>query len=845
MAGRPESEDEEKKLRTTVLETANIVLQIRQRAEQEIRRANEILEQRTRALSRALVTIRATLESTTDAILVTDELKVTDFNEKYIDMWKVPRGILEGGNALEVRRFKSENFADPQRFLARIEEIISTGQDSFDLLELKDGRVLERQSKVLAIEGSNSGRVWSYRDVTERHLAEITARRLAAIVTSSNDAIIGKNLNGIITSWNLGAERIFGYAAEEMIGESITRLIPSDRQDEELEILSRIRRGERFDHFETLRLAKDGRQLNVSITVSPIRDSSGQVIGASKVARDITERKDAVERERQLLAETATANNKFRAFFEQGPLFAGIMALDGSIIEANRLSLEACGYTREQVVGKRFWDCPWWCQSEDLMQQIKLAVAETAAGQIFDAEMPYFVADGSQRMVRLIVIPIKDEAGRITFLAPTGSDITDLKRAESQRDDLLQAERAARTAAERASLLKDEFLATLSHELRTPLNSILGWSQIMRNKSADSELIAQGLEVIDRNARAQAEIIEDLLDMSRIISGKVRLNVERVDLSSIVQAAVETARPTAETKGIRLQTVIDPLDGVVVSGDGNRLQQVLWNLLSNAVKFTPGGGRIQVLLERINSHLKISVIDTGDGIAPEFLPYVFDRFRQGDASTSRRHGGLGLGLSIVRQLVELHGGSVGVKSDGPGRGSTFTVSLPLTVVQLYPDPGTGRRHPRQPFLGKTNVNVEIAGVRVLLVDDEMDARALLKRILEDFQAIVTVAESADEAIEFLQAGKFDVLVSDIGMPGEDGYSLIRRIRSLGAARGGDIPAIALTAYARGEDRIKAVAAGFQMHVAKPVEAIELVTMIAGAWGLSIISRTGKTSSENR
>jgi PAS domain S-box-containing protein len=824
MAGRPESEDEEKKLRTTVLETANIVFQIRQRAEQEIRRANEILEQRTRALSRALVTIRATLESTTDAILVTDELKVTDFNEKYIEMWKVPREILEGGNVLEVRRFKSENFADPQRFLARIEEIIGTGQDSFDLLELKDGRFLERQSKVLNIEGNNSGRVWSYRDVTERHLAEITARRLAAIVTSSNDAIIGKNLNGIITSWNSGAELIFGYSAEEMIGTSITRLIPSDRQEEELEILSRIRRGERFDHFETLRLAKDGRQLNVSITVSPIKDSTGHVIGASKVARDITERKDAVERERQLLAETATANNKFRAFFEQGPLFAGIMALDGSIIEANRLSLEACGYTREQVVGKRFWDCPWWRQSEDLMQQIKLAVAETAAGQIFEAEMPYFVADGSQRMVRLIVIPIKDEAGRITFLAPTGSDITDLKRAESQRDDLLQAERAARTAAERASLLKDEFLATLSHELRTPLNSILGWSQIMRNKSADSELIAQGLEVIDRNARAQAEIIEDLLDMSRIISGKVRLNVERVDLSSIVQ------------------TVIDPLDGVVVSGDGNRLQQVLWNLLSNAVKFTPSGGRIQVLLERINSHLKISVIDTGDGIAPEFLPYVFDRFRQGDASTSRRHGGLGLGLSIVRQLVELHGGSVGVKSDGPGRGSTFTVSLPLTVVQLYPDPATSRRHPRQPFLGKTNVNVEIEGVRVLLVDDELDARALLKRILEDFQAIVTVAESADEAIEFLQAGKFDVLVSDIGMPGEDGYSLIRRIRSLGAARGGDIPAIALTAYARGEDRIKAVAAGFQMHVAKPVEAIELVTMIAGAWGLSITSRTGKTSS---
>jgi PAS domain S-box-containing protein len=839
MAGSPESEKEEKELRTTVLETANIVLQIRQRAEQEIRDANEILEQRTRALSQALVTMRATLESTTDAILVTNELKVTDFNEKYVDMWKVPRVLLEGGNIREIRQFKSQNFADPPGFLARIDEITAAGQDSFDLLELKDGRILERQSKALIIEEKNTGRVWSYRDVTERHLAEITARQLAAIVASSNDAIIGKTLNGIITSWNFGAERIFGYTAEEMIGRSIMRLIPPDRQGEELEILSRIRRGERFDHFETVRLAKDGRPLNVSITVSPIKDFTGEVVGASKVARDITERKNAEERERQLLAEAATANNKFRAFFEQGPLFAGIMALDGSIIEANRLSLEACGYTREQVVGKRFWDCPWWCQSDVLRQRIKLAVAQTAAGQIFDAEMPYFIADGSQRVVRLTVLPIKDETGRVIFLAPTGADITDLKRAESQRDDLLQAERAARTAAERASLLKDEFLATPSHELRTPLNGILGWSQIMQTKSADAGIIAQGLEVIERSARAQAKIIEDLLDMSRIISGKVRLNVQRVDLPSIVQAAVEAARPTAEAKGIRLQTVIDPLNGVVVSGDGNRLQQVLWNLLSNAVKFTPKGGRVQVLLDRINSHLEITVIDTGEGIKPEFLPYVFDRFRQADASTSRRHGGLGLGLSIVRQLVELHGGSVDVKSDGPGLGSTFIVFLPLTVVHGYPEPGTERRHPRPPATGITNVNVEIKGVRILVVDDEMDARALVKRILEDSRAIVTSAGSADEAMELLQAGKFDVLVSDIGMPGEDGYSLIKRVRSLGAASGGDIPAIALTAYARGEDRIKAVAAGFQMHVAKPIEAMELITMIAGARGLSIISPTRK------
>jgi signal transduction histidine kinase len=322
------------------------------------------------------------------------------------------------------------------------------------------------------------------------------------------------------------------------------------------------------------------------------------------------------------------------------------------------------------------------------MDQVKGAVAEAATGQTFQAELPYFVADGGQRMLSLLVLPIKDEAGRTVFLAPTGTDITDLKRAESQRDDLLQAERAARSAAERASLLKDEFLATLSHELRTPLNGILGWSQIMQQANTGPEVLAQGLEVIERNARAQSEIIEDLLDMSRIISGKVRLDVQRLDLSSIVQSAVETARPTADAKGIRLLTVIDPLNGVVVSGDVNRLQQVLWNLLSNAVKFTPKGGRIQVLLERVNSHLEISVIDTGEGIKPEFLPFVFDRFRQADASTTLRHGGLGLGLSIVKQLVELHGGWVRINSEGVGQGSTFVIALPFTVLHGSPEPET-------------------------------------------------------------------------------------------------------------------------------------------------------------
>jgi PAS domain S-box-containing protein len=432
-----------------------------------------------------------------------------------------------------------------------------------------------------------------------------------------------------------------------------------------------------------------------------------------------------------------------------------------------------------------------------------------------------------------------DEVELLQHIAARCWESIERARVTRDREQLLQSEQAARSEAERAGRMKDEFLATLSHELRTPLNAILGWSQVVRRgTAANPPNIMQAMEVIERNARSQAQIIEDLLDMSRIISGKVRLDVQRLDLASVVHAAIDTARPTAETKGVRLTSVIDPLHGVVVSGDVNRLQQVLWNLLSNAIKFTPRGGRVQVLLERVNSHLEISVVDTGEGIKPEFLPYVFDRFRQADASTTRRHGGLGLGLSIVKQLVELHGGSIRVKSAGIGQGATFIVALPLTALHPEPADDTQRRHPRAtPHLGRLEDNcVALKDVRVLVVDDERDARMLVRRFLEECEATVATAGSAEEAIARLQQGPFDVLVSDIGMPGTDGYEMIRRIRALGRTNNGDVPAIALTAYARTEDRVRAIAAGFQMHIAKPVEPVELITLVASAAG-----RTGRSS----
>jgi len=423
-----------------------------------------------------------------------------------------------------------------------------------------------------------------------------------------------------------------------------------------------------------------------------------------------------------------------------------------------------------------------------------------------------------------VPLPLPMPEGTTAHLAVT-SDITARKSSEEEREHLLASERAARAEADRISRMKDEFLATLSHELRTPLNAILGWSQILQHSRTEEDL-DQGLTTIERNARTQAQIIEDLLDMSRIISGKVRLDVQQVDLSSVVEAALQTVRPAADAKQIRLQPVLDPLAGPV-SGDGSRLQQVLWNLLNNAVKFTPRGGRVQVLLERVNSHVEISITDTGEGISPEFLPHVFDRFRQADASTTRRHGGLGLGLAIVKQIIEMHGGTVRAKSPGPGQGSTFAVSLPLTIIQSGSDPEPQRRHPSAGGLSAPAIDgcLMLDGVRVLIVDDEPDARALLERLLTDCKAVVTGSGSAEDAVALLRRQPFDVLISDIGMPKEDGYSLIRRVRKLESPVS-KIPALALTAYARSEDRQRAILAGYHMHIAKPVEPSELITMVS-------------------
>ncbi len=407
------------------------------------------------------------------------------------------------------------------------------------------------------------------------------------------------------------------------------------------------------------------------------------------------------------------------------------------------------------------------------------------------------------------------------------------QKAAEERKQLLESERAARAESERTSALKDQFLANLSHELRTPLSAILGWSQVLRTRAPDDPDLRQGLEAIERNARVQTQLIEDLLDMNRITSGKVRLDIQTVEPIAFIEAAIETIRPAANAKGIRLEKLLDPVAGPI-SGDPSRLQQVVWNLLSNAIKFTPKDGKVQVVLERVNSHIEISVADTGIGINPEFLPHLFERFRQADASTTRKHGGLGLGLSIVKNLVELHGGSVSAKSKGAGCGTTFTVNLPLMIVHRNASNGE-RLHPATPqFVALDFKPSDLSGIKVLVVDDELDARELVKRVLLDCGAEIITTGSADEALVSIATEKPHVLVSDIGMPDVDGYELLKRVRALGQAQGGKIPAIALTAFARSEDRTRALRAGFLVHVSKPVEPSELVATIA-----SVVGRTGE------
>jgi PAS domain S-box-containing protein len=1044
------------------------------------------------------------------AVCISDhEGRIVRCNQRAVDLWG--RGL---------------SAADLERLPAA--EVIRTGQPVRDvtvLIERHDGTTLDVLVTSTPMADPAGATVAAVTTLLPRDSdADLYRARLAAIVVSSDDAIVSKTLDGVIESWNIGAERIFGYTAEAAIGRHISLILPPDRFEEEADVLARLRRGEKIDHFETVRRAKDGRLVDVSMTVSPIRSSDGRIVGASNVARDISERRlahEALTRSRrryQRIFEAAGVSiwdedftavraaldelrasgvGDFAAYFAQHPdeveRYIGLVR----VVDVNETTLRMFGATDKQVLLESLTTV-FIPETREIFAQELVALAEGRAS--FEAETVLRTLNGDRVDVLVsITFPmtgepadsvlvtltditpqktaeqarrdsealfhemadtapamlwISDPSGAWTFLSrqwyeltaqepesalglgwlnalhaddrdsateavfeatderrpfhfecrlsqPDGEprwtiiagqprlgadgeflgfvgsaiDITERRKAEeavidevhtretlsrvgaslaseldpdrltqaaidaataltsaqwgvffftvtddggdrlnhyavsglpkvafpgssdlsassSRRraivriDDLLAAEPldtaeidrqwlpddllvrsylsvpvVSRTGevrgvvcfghtrtgiflprheqlasgiaawaalaldnaslfkeAQEANRAKDEFIATLSHELRTPLNAMLGWAHMLRANVLPPETQRRALETLERNVRTQAQLVDDLLDVSRIVAGKLHIKAEDVDLTTVVMTAAETVRPATVAKGLNLRVVANADRQVIVTGDADRLRQILWNLLSNAVKFTPKGGRIQIELRCTDAAAAVIVTDTGQGIGPDFLRHVFERFRQADSTASRRHGGLGLGLAIVRHLTEAHGGSVSAESDGEGKGATFTVHLPVREVRAGEKTGqSGELH-----------GTALAGLRLLLVDDEADTREVLRVMLEVQGADVTVASSAGEALDLLRRGQgADVLLADIGMPEQDGYALIEAVRALPTSEA-VIPAVAVTAYVSSRDRARALDAGYGWHVAKPVDPDQLVAVVSAA-----------------
>lgn len=820
----------------------------------------------------------------------------------------------------------------------------------------------------VAIESMHRANARAKRTAEERRQADRVAAHLAAIVTSSSDAIISKTLEGIVTTWNEGAAHVFGYTADEMIGQPVRKLIPPGIQNEEDFILSRLRAGERIEHYDTIRVRKDGKVIDVSLTISPIRNTAGEIIGASKIARDVTDRKHTDE----VLRETVWQQKALYTFVDRlhrsenldevldaaldviltaiGCDRASILFFDDTDVirfvasrglsEEYRRTVEGhspwsratedphpisitdiettdvddslkIAATREgirslhffplvadaQLIGKfiTYYNQPHEATREEfdlaisIARQLSFAVARrridealseneerlrlaTETGRVgiwdwnvrtdqiswtdslyemhgvtkeqalclktfaslvhpedrdlvaksidaaltndapYELEFRILKPNGEIGWVFTNAVVFRD-GGRPIRLVGVTVDITDRKRAEAERDVVLAREQGLRRAAEEANRLKDEFLATMSHELRNPLNVILGYSELLlrTDEFRNSSQLARMGEALRRNAVAQSHLIRDLLDLSRLRSGKLTLNAETVSVLTAVTNAVETVRADASAKQIEIQ--IEAPDGALfVEGDLLRVEQIIWNLLTNAVKFTPPGGRILVCANRDDEDVVLSVADNGQGIDAAFLPHVFEMFRQADASTSRAQSGMGIGLALVRQLVELHGGTVEVKSAGVGLGSCFSVRLPQSSHAGMSS---------SPALDLTTQSFE--KLDVLVLDDSEDTTEMLRYLLERSGAAVTTATNGLEALRIASEREFDIVLSDISMPGMDGFEFVRRLRRLPGKK--DLPVLALTGFGRPEDIKRAQTEGFFTHLTKPFDPKALAEIL--------------------
>jgi PAS domain S-box-containing protein len=671
-------------------------------------------------------------------------------------------------------------------------------------------------------------------DITERRRAQEDLRRnearMRAVLDSALDAVVGMDDRGVVTAWNPRAAEIFGWTRDEALGRKLAELIiPPGLREEHARGLDRFRAGGDAPllgrRLEMRALKRDGTEIPCELSIIAVRD--GESCSFNAFLSDISERKHKEEELRHQLAFTNAITTH---------LGEGLCAVDreGRLTFMNAAAERMVGWRESELLGRPLHEAVHFQRPDGT----PLAATECAllgvmqSGTSVRVEEDAFTRrNGSVFPVCYTSSPIVTD-GHVVGAVLAFHDISDRRDEEKRRVTLLAREQEARQDAESANRLKDEFLATLSHELRTPLNAIMGWAHLLRTGGLDEATSARALETIDRNAKAQNQLINDILDVSRIITGKLHLTMQPVDPGAVVEAALETVRPAAAAKQITIEASLEPGAGTM-SGDPDRLQQVVWNLLSNAIKFTPNGGQVQVRLRRVDAEAVIEVADSGPGISPEFLPHVFERFRQGDASTTRSHVGLGLGLAIVRHLVELHGGTVEARSPGQGQGATFSVHLPLASARRPEAPAAaaaGSERPRAEAL-------RLGGLRVLIVDDDAEGREAMTAVLEKEGVQVIAVSSPDEALEAIGRENPDVLLSDIEMPGEDGHSFIRRVRELPADRGGEIPAAALTAYARGEDRQKALLAGFQVHISKPVPPDQLTAVIAELAGRRAVRPT--------
>jgi PAS domain S-box-containing protein len=704
------------------------------------------------------------------------------------------------------------------------------------------------------------------RDITERKQAELALQHSEAQLTDFfENAVVALNWvgpDGTILRVNQAELDMLGYTRDEYVGRNVAQFHVDQNVIQDL--LARLAAGEVLKNYEAELRCKDGSAKHVSIN-SSVYWEDGKLIHTRCFTRDITERKRTEGRlalqyaVTQILAESPDLIESGKKIVQAGCRclrweVGGFWIVDApaqvlrfvnlcheGLLETPEFDAMTKDLVFEKGVGLpgRIWaeGKPNWIDNVIADKNFPRAGVASREGLHGAFGFPIVVGNEVLAVIDFFSPEVREpDEELLKLVAGIGAQIgqfTERRRAEGQSTELFKRERAARAEAEKANRLKDEFLATLSHELRTPLNAVIGWSRMLGSGRLDRESSKHALEVIERNAWAQKQIIEDILDVSRVITGKLQLNLSPVDLVTVVDAALDAVRPAMEAKEITIETIIDA-SLRMVSGDPDRLQQVVWNLLSNAAKFTPSGGRVEISVNQTATHVQIQVKDTGPGIDPAFQPHVFERFRQADGSTTRTHGGLGLGLAIVRHLVELHGGTIAVENRADSTGASFTVRLPLPSGELHKE---AAEQAASMFKDSQSEAAALEGLKILVVDDEMDALDLIGVELAQRGAKITGVTNAEEALTALELLDFDLLISDIGMPVTDGYGLIRKLRSRDG-RNRLIPAVALTAYARVQDRMQAILAGFSTHVAKPVEPNELITVVA-----SLVGRLGPSPPE--